>query len=953
MPAIRFAGPRGGVVGYAQPMRPALCPAVAALFCCSIIGCGGDSDPPGPYDDVAVTFEVASQGLSSPVDVVRDEHGVPHVYARTVKDLAYAHGYVMAADRIQQMDLFRHFAAGTVSELYGALDQDLIDGDLEMRMHRMRPVAQEAWDELSASTDPADIEIADFLVRFADGVNAFIADLAAGKRSLDPAVLVWFDPDRVTPWSPVDSLEIGRLQAWSLSFNDAELDETDALQAATEHFDDSLDPQRLARAGAYFDLFPFKPMDPTATIDELPGTSAAAPPSVVVRPSVPRSLLAAARNALRPKQLANVTLRDHRNGSNNWVVGPERAGGATIMSNDPHLSLASPSIFYAVHLTVVDELDVAGITFPGIPGVILGHNEHVAWGATTANHDVTDYYLETIVPCSAGGGDCVMFEGGEVAIESWTEEIGIGALGTSTDTLVVTYERVPHHGPIVPNIVNHDLAPRAGNQAISVRYTGHLVTHELRAIYGVWRATDVTEAVAAYDDFGFGAQNWVFADDQGNIGWTTHSLVPLRSDDCYTFDAETNPGGTAPWWVLPGDGTCEWEGWMDSAHIPGAVNPPSGFLATANGDPVGAIADGNPLDVPRSTDGHLLYVGARDYAEGWRVGRITRRIEALDAASEAATAENMASIQADTYSNFGSAMTPHVIAAVDALEAELATPGTRPDLQAWAAALSSGEITSLRAAKDALAAWSFQTPAALIGSPSDTEIDDSSATVLFNVWAVFFMADVFGDEAALIGVGPARPGAAFSLFERADELRTGLSVDTGEPLLCVDLDTPALIESCTLMVLVALDTAMSWARGPFGFDDADMRAWRWGQLHRVTLETLIAADELNVPPPNDPNPILRAGYPRPGDGFSVDASSPGYGDLEFSYDHGPAMRHVTVFDGNGPETRLALPGGEVFDRASSHFRDLMDEYWSVNDYFVLAWTPPQIIDVAEERWRFR
>lgn len=921
------------------------------LACVLLFACGGDSDPPGPYDDLEVSFDVPSDGLSSPVDVVRDEFGVPHVYARTVADLAFAHGYVMAADRVQQMDLFRHFASGTVGELYGALDQELIDTDIEMRMHRMRPVAQEAWDELSASTDPADVEIAEFLTRFADGVNAYIADLAAGERTLDPAVLVWFDPERVEPWSPVDSLVIGRLQAWSLSFNDNELDETDALQAAAEAFDDSTDPDRSARAGAYFDLFPFPPMDLTATIDGVPGVTAAAPAiPAIERPSVPRELLRRARNALRPKYLSNVQLRDARNGSNNWVLGPSRAGGATLLANDPHLSLASPSIFYAVHLTVVDELDVAGITFPGIPGVILGHNQNVAWGATTANHDVTDYYLEDIVPCTAGGGDCVMFEGGEVAIESWTEEIGIGALGTATDTLTVTYELVPHHGPLVPDIVDHDVVPRTGNQAISVRYTGHEVTHELRAIYGVWRATDVSEAMAAYQHFGFGAQNWVFADDQGNIGWTTHALVPYRTDGCFTFDEQTNPGGTAPWWVLPGDGSCEWDGWMDAQHIPQAMNPASGFLATANADPVGSIADGDPLNAPRSSDGHLLYIGARDYAEGWRIGRITRRIEALD--GTAATAEDMVAIQADTYSNFGSAMTPHVLAAAAALETELATPGTHPDLETWVAGLDSAQIARLRAAAALLEGWTFETPAALVGAPDAATIDDSAATVVFNAWAVFFLRLAFDDEASAIDVGPARPAAGYALFERTGSLHTGVSGDTGEALLCDDLDTPAETESCTLLVLVALDTALDWARGSFGFGTDDMTAWRWGEVHRLTLETLIAADELNVPPPNDPNPDLRAGYPRPGDPFSVDASSPGYGDTDFTYNHGPAMRHVTVFDGDGPQSRLALPGGEVFDRASAHFRDLMDEYWYTNDYFELPWTTQQIIAGAEERWRF-
>ena len=144
----------------------------------------------------------------------------------------------------------------------------------------------------------------------------------------------------------------------------------------------------------------------------------------------------------------------------------------------------------------------------------------------------------------------------------------------------------------------------------------------------------------------------------------------------------------------------------------------------------------------------------------------------------------------------------------------------------------------------------------------------------------------------------------------------------------------------------ALDAALAQGIAQFGEGPS---AWSWGELHTLTLGSLLPTDDLSVPPPDDPE--IPGGYPRHGDNFSVDASSPGLGDTDFTYDHGPAMRHVTVLGGDQPVTYLALPGGQQMDTRSSHWRDLMDDYWSVNAYFELPWTTTQIHDAHESRWR--
>lgn len=900
----------------------------AVLAALSFVAACGDDAPSGPYDDLAVDERVTGTDVSAPVDVVRDTHGVPHLRARTVEDLAYAQGYVMASDRIEQMDLFRHFASGRISELFGALDPGQIDGDLEMRMHQFEPNAIATWEQLQDSDVPADQELVRFLTRFSDGVNRFLQDLRDGVKTLDPAVLSFFDPMRTRDWTPADSLVIGRLQAYSLSYSTFELAVTEELERAIAGFDDSADADRQRRAGAYFDLRRLQPIDTTSTTEGFPTAKPAAAKAPGRRPDVPLELLARAQSIMQRPALG-ARLNDPRNGSNNWVVGPSLAGGKTLLANDPHLDLASPSIFWACHLSVVgdDPIDVSGITFPGIPGIILGHNQHVAWGATTVNHDVNDFYAEDVHACASGGGDCVTFDGAEVPLESWEEQIDVGALGTITSTRTVTYERVPHHGPIIPEIVDGELVPRENGPAISVKYTGHEPTFELGAFQGLWRAADVTEAKAAFASFGFGAQNWVLTDDAGHIGWTTQAHVPWRSDGCFTFDpADPQAGGVAPWWVVPGDGSCEWDGYMDAQYLPQEVDPERGFIATANNDPIGASADGNPLN-EGTAEGHTLYVGFVDYDEGYRVGRITRRLQA--AAEEGdLDADTMKSIQADAYSNMGAVLAPFAVAAIDALEAELATPGTHPDLSAFASSLTQARRTRLTEARAALAGWSYDTPA--------DDSADSAATVLFNLYAVELIERALADEAAVVNRGPGSyANTLVTIFEHPDRLVTGLAVETGEPILCDKLGTPGTIESCTLLEVEALDAAIAYGLASVGPDPS---AWQWGELHTLTLGSLLPSDELSVGP-----------YPRHGDNFSVDASSHGF-DRDFTYDHGPAMRHVTVLGGDQPETWLALPGGQQMDTRSAHWSDLMDDYWSVNAYFEVPWTPAQIHDAHESRW---
>ncbi|HEY5950095.1 MAG TPA: penicillin acylase family protein, partial [Kofleriaceae bacterium] len=478
--------------------------------CCALVACSDDK-PAGPFATLPLDGDFVV-GVDAPVHVARDRYGVAHINARSVADAAFVQGYVMAHDRLPQMDILRRFGAGTLSELFGALDPSVIDTDLEMRMHRMKPLATEAWAVMQ--NNPADREVVELLQRFSDGVNAYAADLKAGKWQVDADVAVSFDPQRFVEWSPIDSLVLGRFQSFALSWTTPiELDLTELYQKLRTTFDAaaSTNATAYARRGISRDILRFAPVGKVATIDGFPSLprQALPPAAASIRPTIAQATFDRARTAMHrgPRSGPFGAFGPHalmypNAGSNSWAVGPARANGRALIAGDQHLQLPNPSVFYPTHLMIgngdaerdADEIDVMGVTFAGIPGVILGTNGDVAWTSTTSYHDVNDLYLETIAPC--GTGSCVSFDGSQVPIETFTEQFRIGALGTIIETRDVTYERVPHHGPILPEIVDHQLVPRTANQALSVRYTGHEPTFEIRAIWKMAKARSVEEGVA-------------------------------------------------------------------------------------------------------------------------------------------------------------------------------------------------------------------------------------------------------------------------------------------------------------------------------------------------------------------------------------------------------------------------------------------------------------------------
>lgn len=978
-PAAGATGPRSIV----PPMRMSL----AGLACALLAACGGPDEfvpspdapagPPGPFDELELAEELPFDDLEAPVHVARDEFGVAHIHAENLADLAFAQGYVMAHDRLPQMDILRRFGSGRLAELFGALDAGVIETDLEMRIHRMRPVAEQAWATLQASSDPTDREIVTLLQRFADGVNAYADDVKAGRWQLDPRILASFSPSTFAPWEPVDSLVLGRFQAFALSWTTpVELDITDLWQGLRATFDAATakDPAaRFQRVGIAKDVLRIAPVGKHATIDGFPnvdvdtgtrsdgpaGRAATAPPSASAaraparQPEVPRELLRNARAFFRATMVNGPhAFMVPSAGSNNWVVADELAGGKTLIAGDQHLQLPNPSIFYPVHLIVPDKLDAEGITFPGIPGIVLGHNGKVAWSATVVYHDVNDVYLETIVPCAAGGGDCAVIDGDEVPLETWTETVQVGALGTITRSVDVTYERVPGRGPIIPTVVDGELAPRTGGSALSVQYTGHEETFEIRATYGLANASNVDDAFAALGNFSYGGQNWAIIDNQGNIGWTTHARVPLRSASAYAWHPEDAPDGAAPFFVLPGDSPIVWEGFMPSRYIPHAINPPSNYLVTANSDPVGMNFDGVPFDGP-VVDGRPLWVGT-NYASGLRTERIATMLEAQIAGGEPLTLDGLATIQHDASSTVGRKLRDALTAALGALDDATGQPA---DVAAFVAGLSEADEAALRDAGARLAAWTFETPPAVAGTPTAQEITDSTATTIFNTFMHFFIQNVLGDELAAVEFSPwdlrddLLVRTIYALVDDPDSFVQ--SPVTNQPVICDDMATPLADGSCTGAILASLLDAVRHLTSADGFASADADTWRWGELHRLTLEPLFPNADLEVPARNETG-VNAGGFPRAGDNLVVNRADSGWADLGFRQSaDGPAQRFLAEATMNGTmKLKWALPGGAIYDPRSPHYRDLLDTYYLQNRHFDAPYSIPEIVAAGESRWVF-
>lgn len=637
-------------------------------------------------------------GLDGAVEIIRDGAGVPHIFATTDHDAILALGYVHAQDRLWQMEMNRRIGNGRLSEVLGTATLDI---DKFQRTLGYARVVRQNYETLPQRAK-------DLLAAYAAGVNGWRAE----NHTLPPEFLilgVTFEP-----WTVYDSLVWAKMMAWDLAGDyDLELLRAKLVEA--------VGAERAAQ------LMPGYPTDGVTILAQ------AAPLDNAV------ALL-----KLDSQLQLDFRLGGREVGSNNWVVSGQRtATGQPILADDPHLSTSIPSLWYLAEVQG-DKLHVTGATLPGLPAVVIGHNERIAWGVTNLNPDVQDLYQERINSANPN-----QYAVGDQWVDMAITEEPIYVKGETEPLRWAA--RWTRHGPLISDVSNT-------TTALAMRWTA-LDTEDatLDTFVGLNYAANWNEFREAFRDFVGPSQNFVYADVEGNIGYLGPGRIPIRAKGNGTLPV---PGWTDEY---------TWQGWIPFEELPQALNPPAGYLATANNRVVG---DAYP------------YLLSNDWAEPYRAQRIVQQLEAMSSGGKRITLDDMAALHADQTSLEAKAMLP------------LLTRLTPQDERQ-------------RAALAYLSAWDGH--ASL----------DSIAATIYEAWQIALPRALFADNLR---------GDLYD--EMANRANGGFVLNTlREPAMatvwCDDLLT-APKESCDEIALQALDTALDDVTARLG---SNMARWQWDKLH--------------------------------------------------------------------------------------------------------------------------
>ncbi len=837
-----------------------------------------------PQDDGTVSLP----GLSADVTVKRDANGIAQIYANTPADLFAAEGYVHAQDRMWQMDVWRHISSGTLSELFG---QSELQTDEFIRTLGWRQSAQRDYDAADASTKA-------ILKAYASGVNAWLSQhhdmglpfvisgfLGAGGG------LSGYQP---APWTPVDTLAWAKVEAWQLG-GDYDSEVFDLLLA------------KKVDAKAVTELSPSYPAGrPVIAPTGAPGVGgagasgtlagpdqAAVPSSAGIDPQVlalagdPTSLLGLEQASDQIGQLAGFgptdpIQRSDGIGSNDWVVsGAHTASGSALLANDPHLGFSMPSLWYMVglHCTAVTSAcpyDVAGVSFPGAPGVVLGHDAHIAWGFTNVDPDVQDLFMEKIDPA-----DPTRYEYKGQMLPFTTRKEVIKVAGGDPVTITV---RSTVHGPVVSDVTSDLKTAADGGSGLagdsSVAYalewtSTAVVDTTVESVLRLDAATDFASFRAALKLWVAPSQNVVYADTDGHIGYQMPGFVPIR--------ASGTGNGPVPGW----DGSHDWTGYIPYDDLPRIYDPPDGVIATANN----AVVDAS-----------YPYFLGDEWDPGYRAARIT----ALIGTDRKLTTDDVSKIQLDGQTGIATDVVPHLGSPAPSTDDGRTVLA---DIQAWASAATPYDCS--------------QTDASVAGT----------GCTAFNAFAYHLLRDVFDPR---LGAGTAKTDIA-RLFVGSDRSAMTLVELLGEPASrwWDDPSTPAH-ETEAQVIGKALDQAGADLRATLG----DPAGWSWGALHTVAFQEQTLGTSGIAPlewlfdkgPYPDGGSVyavnqqyfdLSAAYPDP---YASDPAGSGgtFADV-FAVKGGPSYRLVVEtaqFDG---ATIVDTTGqsGVPFD---GHYGDLIDTY---------------------------
>ena len=877
------------------------------------------------------TTRITAPGLERPVEVIRDQLGVPHVFAKSAHDAYFAVGYLHAEDRLFQMDSSRRQAGGTLAELLGS---GAIAGDAQLRTFGLRRAAARSLAELSQPSRAV-------LDAYAKGVNAW---LAANPLPSEYAALE-LTKAQVPAWTALDSVAITKLLAFGLSFDLGDLTNTQRLIAyQTAGAALGFDGRKLF----FEDVVRSEPFAHAPSI--LPGeTSLPANGNGHASWSthgLGDAVAQATESAIAKAERAGIAVeRSVETGSNIFVVsGKKSKSGRPMVASDPHLSLPSPATFHEIGIDVngKERLTLYGVAFPGAPAVVHGTNGAVSWGSTVNPTDVTDVYQEQLV-IAGGVPVATTYKGVPEPTQIIPETFRANQVGNGTsDDLVVVPPAagVPAATVVVPRRNNGPIISVTGTTGLSVQFTGFSATREVDFFRLLSQADDVTEAIDAQRYFDFGAQNWMYADDSGNIGYKTSAEIPLRED----LQAGTVTG-LPPYFVRSGLGGNEWISdptraedqatpyeVLPFAEMDGLVNPKRGWISNANQDPNGQTYDNDPLNELRPGGG-IRYI-TPGHSDGNRNARISRRIgEALDGDGKVSFFE-LTQIQSDEKLHDAEVLTPFVTAALAAAR----TPGAPPPLAAL------GADPAIQEAVARLAAWKFSTPTGIAEGydasdfygmrypPTQAEIDASVATTIYSLWRGRVLAAIVDGPLAARGLGGFLPGGDQAMTA----LRRLLASDGTGASGIQFFAGPVGRDTAVLGALkAALDLAASPAFAPAFGGSTNQADYRWGKLHRIVFRHPLGGP-FSIPTGagfTDLGPGL-SGIATDGGFSAVDASShnPRASTLNgFMFASGPARRFAAEQLRSGPHAVQVIPGGESGNPAGRWFGNQLG-LWLTGEY---------------------
>lgn len=906
----------------------------------------------------AANFQLA--GLNAPVSVHEDALGIPSIEGTSEADVAFVQGFLHARDRFFQMDFTRRQALGTISELLGPA---ALADDIQLRTLGLARAALRTWQAM----DP-DSKVV--LQSYANGVNAALA-----RFPLPPEYTV-LELSSARPWTGLDSVAVGKLLAFGLSF-DLDVDFTVNLIAY----------QTAGQIGGFDgtalffqDTHRSMPADDRVTVPGFLGSiggigqssttkaaslerkAAGGPPAVDMgtlhgsKAESTDSYLTQSTMALAERVRDNwsrvpvlagaLRSADIDKGSNWWMVsGEHSASGEAMIAGDPHLALNTPATFYENGLQVngADGFVVSGVSFPGAPVVVQGCTDFFCWSSTVHPMDVTDIFQETVLTNVFGLPTHTVHNGVPEPVQVIFQSYFANQVGDGVADNVVRAPVGYDAGGITFVVPRRNNGPiidfeQFGSTALSVQYTGWGPTFELASFRMIARAESPEDFADALQFFDIGSQNFGYADIEGNIAYWAGGENPIRSD----LAQGTVGGGIPPFIIRDGSGALNHD-WlpvqnpqpnqalpteiMPFNEMPQVVNPASGYIANGNNDPIGVTLDNNPLNQLRPGGNGIYYLNP-GYSE-YRMGRIDRVLQARIASGAPITMADMKALQGN----------------VELLDAELILPRLLEQFD------GAPPGSTLAAALDVLSTWDYSTPTGLAEGydagddpmmavpPTMDEIRNSAAATIFAAWRSRLIANTIDATLQAIGLGDFLPGStlAWSAFKwHLDNFDTAGGVGaSGIPFFSAGL--AATVQGS---LVEALDLLASDEFAPAFGNSSDVLDYRWGKLHRIVFDHPFNMDPFNVPNGGgfmDLAPGLR-GIARQGGFQAVDASSHSAradGLNEFMFGSGPNRRKVAVMDPGGIIADEVIPGGQSGIFLHPNYASQLG-LWLTNDYHPLA-----------------